>query len=80
MQKHPIAEIGFSKGAKGMVKMADQTQMDGLNSLLIKDAGANEYFLSLPSFVREKLRDCGKQIKTEKDFYELAETFVREES
>ena len=54
--------------------------MDGLNSLLKKDAGANEYFLSLPSFVREKLRDCGKQIKTEKDFYELAETFVREES
>lgn len=60
--------------------MADQTQMDGLNSLLKKDSGANEYFLSLPSFVREKLRGCGKQIKTEKDFYELAETFVREES
>ena len=42
--------------------------------------GLNEYFLSLPSVAREKLRDCGKQIKTEKDFYELAETFVKEES
>ena len=60
--------------------MADPKLAGGLNSLLKKDAGVNEYFLSLPSDAREKLRDCGKQIKTEKDFYELAETFVKEES
>uniref|UniRef100_UPI003FF01822 hypothetical protein n=1 Tax=Candidatus Fimivicinus sp. TaxID=3056640 RepID=UPI003FF01822 len=60
--------------------MADSKQEGGLNSLLKNDAGVNEYFLSLPSFVRDKLRGCGKQISTEKDFYELAETFVREES
>ena len=60
--------------------MADPKLAGGLNSLLKKDAGVNEYFLSLPSVAREKLRDCGKQIKTEKDFYELAETFVKVES
>ena len=50
--------------------MADPKLAGGLNSLLKKDAGVNEYFLSLPSVAREKLRD----------FYELAETFVKEES
>lgn len=60
--------------------MADPKLESGLNSLLKKNAGINEYFLSLPSIARDKLRDCGKQIKTEKDFYELAETFVKEES
>lgn len=60
--------------------MADQKQADELNYLLQRSAGANEYFLSLPEFVREKLKSCKTQIKTEKDFYELAETFWKEET
>ena len=60
--------------------MADPKLESGLNSLLKKNAGINEYFLSLPSIARDKLRDCGKQIKTEQDVYELADTFVKEES
>lgn len=33
--------------------MADPKLAGGLNSLLKKDAGVNEYFLSLPSVARE---------------------------
>lgn len=60
--------------------MADQTQTSGLNQLLKSSAAANEYFLSLPAYVREKLRDCRKQIESEQAFYNLAESFCKEEN
>lgn len=51
---------------------------NGLSDFLKNHTKAQEYYRTLPGFVREKLERSANPVQTEQDFYKMAERFLEE--